>query len=181
MKIQGNQTLDATPERVWKLLVDAEVLKRCTPGCERLELSEEDVYEAVLNVGVGAVTGRYTGRVRLQEMQPPFHLKLVVDGRGTQGFVRGTGVLDLAEAGGGTSVTYVGSVQLGGPIASIGQRVLQSSARMMVGQFFVALKAELAAVKRAERTGRAVVAPKQGIFRNFLRSVWSLVKRIFGR
>lgn len=179
MKIEGNHTLGASREQIWKLLIDPAVMKRCTPGCDKLELIDESTYEAALNIGVGAVKGQYTGRMRLEDLQPPSHLKLIVDGKGTQGFVKGIGILDLSEADGGTMVTYTGDVQLGGPIASVGQRMLQSSAKMMAGQFFTALEAEVAAIKQAAATGQPFVPPKQGLFRNLVRYLWALIKRLF--
>ncbi|MBI3951522.1 MAG: carbon monoxide dehydrogenase subunit G [Acidobacteria bacterium] len=181
MKIQGEHNLNAPREQVWRLLLDPEVLKRCTPGCERLEQIEENTYEAVLNLGVAAVKGRYTGQVRLEEIQPPSHLKMIIEGKGAQGFVKGTGYLDVREVDGGTNVTYNGDVQLGGPIASIAQRMLQSSAKMMAGQFFTAIEAEVAAVQQAEAAGQPVIPPKQGLFRNLFRYLWVLLKRVFAR
>jgi hypothetical protein len=179
MKIQGDHTLRAAREQVWRLLVDPDVLKRCTPGCDKLQLIGENSYEAVLNVGVGAVKGRYAGRLRLEELQPPSHLKLVVEGQGAQGFVNGAGSMDLHQADGETIVAYTGDVQLGGPMASIGQRMLQSSAKMLAGQFFTAIEAEVVAINQAQAMGQPVVPPQHGILRDFLRYLWAMIKKVF--
>jgi hypothetical protein len=181
MRIQGDHNLKATREQIWELLINPDVIKRCTPGCEQLELVVENTYEAVLNLGVGAVKGRYTGRIRLEDLQPPQHLKMVVDGKGTQGFVKGTGHLDLLETDSGTNVAYTGDVQLGGPMASIGQRMLQNSAKLVAGQFFTAIEAEVAAINQAQSTGQPVVPPKQGVLRNLLRYLWAWLKRLWAK
>ena len=179
MKIEGTHRFSAQRETVWQLLTDPAVLKRCTPGCEQLDLTSEHVYAARLNVGVGAVKGQYTGQIKLEEMLPPAHFKMVVEGKGSQGFVKGTGILDLEPDGAETIVKYQGEVQLGGPLASVGQRMLQSSSKMMAGQFFTAIEAEVSAVQKAKETGHPIVPPKQGFFRNLIRYVWSLLKRIW--
>jgi hypothetical protein len=181
MKIEGTHRLAAPRETVWQLLTDPLVLKRCTPGCEQLDLISEHTYAARLNVGIGAVKGQYTGQIRLGEMQPPAHFKMVVEGKGSQGFVKGTGILDLEQDADVTIVKYQGEVQLGGPLAAVGQRMLQSSSKLMAGQFFTAIEAEVAAVQKAKETGHPIAPPKHGFFRNLLRYVWSLMKRIWAR
>ena len=181
MKIQGDHILKTPREQLWSLLVDPGIMKRCTPGCEKLELIEENTYEAVLNLGVGAVKGRYTGRLRLEDLQSPAHLKIVVEGKGAQGFVKGIGYLDLHEGNRTTTVVYSGDVQLGGPIASVGQRMLQGSAKVIAGQFFTALEAEVTAINKAHAMNQPVVAPKQGFFRNLLRYLWALLKQVWAR
>lgn len=179
MKLHGEHRLNASPDQVWQLLVDPDVLKRCTPGCERLEQIEENTYEAALQLGIGAIKGRYTGRIRLEELQPPAHLKMSVDGRGTQGFVKGNGTLELTAVDSMTKIVYSGEVQLGGPLAGIGQRLIQSSATVIAGQFFTALETEVAARRKAAATGVPAVPPSHGIVRTFLRYLWRLIKRLF--
>jgi carbon monoxide dehydrogenase subunit G len=110
-----------------------------------METIGPDQYQAVLTIGIAAVKGRYTGSVTLSEKEPPQHLKMRVEGKGTGGFMQGTGTLELAEDPQGTLITYQGDVQVGGPIASVGQRLLEGAAKMMVGQFFTAVNAQLAA------------------------------------
>jgi hypothetical protein len=179
MKIEGTHRLNAQRETVWQLLTDPAVLKRCTPGGEQLESVGENVYAATLNLGVGSVRGRYTGQIKLEDMQPPTHFKMQVEGKGTQGFVKGTGALELVEDGDGTLVKYQGEVQLGGPLAGIGQRMIQSSSKMMAGQFFTAIDAEVAALQKAEDTGHPFTPPKHGFFRTLLRYFWSLLRRVW--
>ena len=145
MKVSGTSILNAPRERMWQLLNDPAFLKLCLPGCESLEALGPDQYQATLTVGIAAVKGKYTGTVTLSEKEPPQRFTMQVQGKGPGGFMQGTGVLELAEDPQGTQVTYQGDVQVGGPIASVGQRLLEGATKMLVGQFFTAVNKQLAA------------------------------------
>jgi uncharacterized protein len=145
VKVSGNHLLNAPRERVWQSLNDPAFLKTCLPGCESMEATAPDQYQAVLTVGIAAVKGKYTGTVTLSEKEPPQRFTMQVQGKGSGGFMQGTGVLELSEAPHGTQVTYQGDIQVGGPIASVGQRLIDGAANMMVGQFFTAVNAQLTA------------------------------------
>jgi uncharacterized protein len=145
MKVSGTSILNAPRERIWQSLNDPAFLKLCLPGCESMEAIGPDQYQAILTVGIAAVKGKYTGTVTLSEKEPPQRFTMRVEGKGPGGFMQGTGVLELAEDPQGTKVTYQGDVQVGGPIASVGQRLLEGAAKMMVGQFFTAVNKQLAA------------------------------------
>src|ERR1051325_2918611 len=112
MKIEGTQEIRASRERVFQALLDPEVIQRCIPGCEKLERIGENVYAATLRAGVGAIKGQFTGNVRLEDLQPPTHYRMVIDGKGQPGFLKGTGDLDLEEKGGVTVVKYAGDAQV---------------------------------------------------------------------
>src|SRR5438105_12446566 len=122
MKIEGTQELRAPRERVWQALVDPAVLKRCIPGCERLEKTGENAYAATLRAGVGSIKGVFMGNVRLEDLRPPEHYRLVVDGKGQPGFLKGTGDLDLEEQGDATIIKYAVDAQERGTITSVAQR-----------------------------------------------------------
>ena len=142
MKIDGTHEINAPRERVYALLTDPEVLRRCIPGCESLERTESDTYAATMKAGVGMIKGTFKGNVKLEEMRPPVHYRIVVDGKGSPGFVKGTGDFDLEEKDGATLIKYAGEMQVGGTIAGIGQRMIQGAAKMMASRFFTALEAE---------------------------------------
>jgi carbon monoxide dehydrogenase subunit G len=143
MKIEGSQTLNAPRERVWAALTDQEVLRRCIPGCESLEKTAENTYTATLKAGVGPIKGVFKGTVRLEDMRPPEHYRIVVEGKGGPGFVKGLGDLDLEEVDGKTVIKYSGDLQVGGTIAGVGQRMIQATAKMMASQFFSRLENEV--------------------------------------
>ena len=172
MKLEGTHDIQASRERVYQCLTDPEVLQRCIPGCERLEKTEENVFAATLRAGVGSIKGVFTGTVRMEDMRPPEHFRLVVDSKGTPGFVKGSGDLDLTGTGETTTVHYVAEVQVGGTIASVGQRMLEATAKMMASQFFTALEAEA----KARSTDPP---PKHGFFRTALRWFSGWLRRTF--
>ncbi|OLE55328.1 MAG: hypothetical protein AUG51_03655 [Acidobacteria bacterium 13_1_20CM_3_53_8] len=172
MKLTGTQELRASRERVWQALIDPSVLQRCIPGCEKLEQTGENSYAMTLRAGVGSIKGLFKGSVRLEDMRQPEHFRMVVDGKGQPGFLKGTGELDLAENAGVTIIKYAGDVQVGGTIASVGQRMIEGAAKMMLAQFFTALEAE-AQVEAGEPP------PKHGFFRTALRWFSGWLRRIF--
>lgn len=178
MKLEGSYTLKASRQRVWSLLVDPQVLARCMPGCEKIEPSAEpNSYDMTLTIGIGAIKGTYSGKIKLEDMQSPSHYKMIVEGKGSPGFVKGEGELDLTEADGTTTISYRGDIQIGGMLASVGQRMIQSSSKMIVGQFFTAIEAEAKAVASAPASS----PPKHGFFRNLLRAFWKRVKGVFSQ
>ncbi len=129
-------------------LVDPAVLQKCIPGCEHLEKTEENKYSAKLSAGVGPIKGVFTATVSLENIKAPEHYKLVVEGKGQPGFVKGTGELNLTEKEGGTSIQYTGEVNVGGLLASVGQRMIQSAASMLAGKFFTCLESEAKTYKK---------------------------------
>jgi hypothetical protein len=174
MKIEGTHELRAARARVWRALTDPEALRRCMPGCERLEQTGENAYAATLRAGVGTIKGVFNGNIRLEDLRPPAHYRIVVDGKGQPGFLKGAGDLDLEEKDGVTVVKYAGDVQVGGTIAGVGQRMIQGAAKMMAAQFFTALEAEAQA-------GEDDPPPKHGFFRTALRWLSGLLRRILKR
>ncbi len=173
MKVSGTYTFPAPIEKVWKFLIDPERLSKCIPGCDKLETVGENEYTGEINVGIAAVKGLYKGKVKLDDLQPPKHYKILVDGKGKQGFIKGTGTLDLESKGPSETVlTYVGDAQIGGPLASVGQRMVDGAAKTMIGQLFTAMEAELKAAP-----GEVV---RQGIFLNLWRAFLKWVRGLLG-
>jgi len=149
MNIEGTHKVDAPQDRVFAALVDPAVLQRCIPGCEQMEKTGENQYHAKLTVGVGPVKGVFTATVALEDITAPSHYKLVVDGKGQSGFVKGTGTLDLAPDGEGTSIHFTGDVRVGGLLASVGQRLIHAASDMLTGRFFTCLESEAKAYSKA--------------------------------
>ena len=145
MKVEGVQDLPAARERVWIMLMDPAVLARCLPGCEKLEPAGENSYKASLKVGVASIKGGYTGTITLSDLNQPASYKMTLEGKGSPGFVRGVAAVKLEDEGGTTELRYSGEVQVGGLIASIGQRMLQGMATTMLHQFFAAFEKEVRA------------------------------------
>ena len=145
MDIAGSYPFNAPPDRVWKLLMDPGVLSSCIPGCERFEAGGEDRYKVTLTVGLAAITGTYTGTVVLTEKSPHSSYRLLVEGEGRPGFVKGSSAIALRAEGATTIVDVAGTVQTGGPIARLGQRLIGGVAKMMLDRFFTCLQSKLGA------------------------------------
>jgi hypothetical protein len=143
MKIEGSYTFHAPREQVWKVLMDTDSLARAMPGCEGLKPIGDNEYEAVLNVRVGPVTGSYTGTIKLDDLRPPEHYRMKVSGQGNAGFMTGEGTLDLEEMDGDTLLKYQGESQVGGRVANVGQRLINSVATRLISQGLKQLEAEL--------------------------------------
>jgi uncharacterized protein len=173
VKLEGSHQLDAPRERVYQCLINPEVLQRCIPGCERLEKTAENTFAATIKTGVGSIKGVFTGTARLEDLREPEHLRLLVDGKGAPGFLKGAGDLDLETTEDGTKVTYAADVQVGGTIASVGQRMLQGTAKMMATQFFTSLAAEA-------KTEVHDPPPQHGFFRTALRWFSGWIRGLFG-
>ncbi len=139
MKITGSYTIDAPRDQVWAALNDMEVLARIVPGCERLVQTGENEYEGTVKIGIQSIKGSYSGKIRLEEIQPPHHYKLVASGRSSNGVVDGSGSVDLAEQDGKTVLTYGGDAQIGGTLASVGQRLIEGASKQMINQSLKAL------------------------------------------
>jgi carbon monoxide dehydrogenase subunit G len=159
MKIQGEHTFDAPRELVWKALLDPEILARVLPGTERLERVGDEEFRGVMNVQVGPVKGQFQGTLQLSDLVPGegYHMKL--DGNGPAGFMNGEGDIRLADAAAGTTLRYDLDAQVGGRVAGVGQRVVDSSARAVTKQGLEGLGRELQALKAAAAASAPVVAP----------------------
>ena len=143
MKIEGTHEIQHPRAVVYQALIDPHVLQRCIPGCESLEKTAENTYVATMKAGVGSVKGTFKGNVRLEDMQAPTHYRMIVDGKGAPGFVKGTGIFNLEERNGGTAIAYEGEMKVGGVIAGVGQRMIEAAAKMLAHQFFKTLENEI--------------------------------------
>lgn len=140
MKIGGTFNIAASRETVWQHLMSPESLARALPGCEKLEPAPDGSFQAVLKIGIGAIKGTYQGHIVLEDIVPPERYRMKVEGKGAGGVVKGEGLLRLSvDNQGGTAIEYSGEAQVGGVIASVGQRLAQAAARQIVNQFFQAL------------------------------------------
>jgi 2-furoyl-CoA dehydrogenase large subunit len=134
---QGETTVPASPDTVWRLLLDPRELAAMLPGCDGLEVTGDNAYRADVTIGIGPVRGRYEARLRLSDLVAPRSLRIQGEGVGALGAARGDGMVELAAtADGRTLVRYRYEVEIGGKVAAVGARMLQGAARILIGQFF---------------------------------------------
>jgi uncharacterized protein len=128
---------------VWGFLTDANRIAQCLPGCEKLEQTGDGAYDLQLRIGIGAISGVFTGSIHLHDLQPTSVYQMTVNGSGSPGFVKGEGTVQLTLDDTGTLLHYSGDVSAGGAIASLGQRMIGGAARMIIGQFFKCVAGKL--------------------------------------
>ena len=171
MKIEGQfQFAGIPPGAVWNFLTDPDRIAQCLPGCEKLESTGENSYSTTLRAGVGSIKGVFEGKVSLEDVQPPSRFRMIVEGKGQPGFLKGSGEISLEDRDGRTAVVFSGDVQVGGTIAGVGQRMIQGAAKMMATQFFTAIEAEA-------KTELHEPPPKHGFFRTALRWLSGLIRK----
>lgn len=142
MKVAGNYTLNIPQERAYALLQDPVILAKCMPGCEALDRIAENEYAMRMKMVLASVSGLFSGKVKISDPNPPASYRLLVEGSGKIGFMKGEGVLTLSTVDAATNVQFEGDVQVGGTIAAVGQRLLDSTSRMLIKRFFDKLASE---------------------------------------
>lgn len=137
MELKDHRVIAADPDTVWAALLDPEVLRRCIPGCESLNGSPEEGYEAVVVQKVGPVKARFTGRVSLDDIVPGRSLTISGEGKGgPAGFARGSARVAIEPAEGGTALSYEVEAMVGGKLAQLGSRIIDGFARKLADEFF---------------------------------------------
>lgn len=155
MDISGDYVFEAPQKLVWDALQDPNVLGSVMPGGKGFEKTAENQYGGVLEVKVGPVQGTFQGQLTLSNVVPPECYQITVDGKGAPGFVKATGKMRLEARGEQTFMEYSGQAQVGGRIASVGQRLVESAARSIIRQSLEALNAYLKAEVAAQQAAAA--------------------------
>ncbi len=145
MKLAGNYTVPIHRDRAYALMQDPAVLARAMPGCDHMALIAPDEYEMRMKMVISSIQGLFAGKVRIADSNPPEGFRLIVEGSGKVGFMKGEGVLTFTSLYTSTDVHYEGDVQVGGMIAGVGQRLLDTTSRYLIKKFFEKLNAEAAA------------------------------------
>jgi uncharacterized protein len=145
VKIEGSYALPIPPDIAYRKLQDPEVLARSIPGCEGLEKTGEDEYRMTMKMVLAALSGSFEGKVQIADQTPPTSFRLLVEGTGKIGFVKGEGLLKFTGQNSGCDVSYDGDVQVGGTMAAVGQRLIDVTAKMMIKRFFEKIAEEATA------------------------------------
>lgn len=144
VKLAGSHEFDAPKEAVWEALLDPDVLSRILPGCKQLDRAGDNEFKGEISIRVGPVQGSFNGTVNLRDIDPPNSYRMELAGQGRPGYVKGTGALRL-EGDAPTTLHYDGDAQLSGRIASVGQRLVDSTARSLTRQGLQSLENIIAA------------------------------------
>ena len=144
MDISATYVFDAPAEKVWNTLMDPGALAGCVPGCQSLEATGENEYQAVVNVGMGPVRGNFTARVAISDMDLHRSYRLSLSGNSNIGFGSGDSLVTLTEQDGKTTVKVDSQAQAGGTVARVGQRMMESVARGLLDRFFTCLQETVA-------------------------------------
>jgi carbon monoxide dehydrogenase subunit G len=160
MKMNGEEVIAAPRETVWKALNDPQILKQCIPGCESITKHSDTKLEARVIAKVGPVKAGFTGIVNLTDLNPPSSYRISGEGKGgLAGFARGGADVKLEDADGGTKLSYDVDAQVGGKLAMLGSRLIDSTARSMATQFFEKFASVVGAMKA--EAAPATEAPKK--------------------
>lgn len=153
MDLEGSYTFEAPRDLVWQSLLDPAVLAKTLPGCEKLDKIGDNEYEGTIKIKVGPVQGKFKGVVSLSNLNEPDSYSLSVDGKGAPGFMKGSGDVRLEAQGESTVMHYAGTAQVGGRIASVGQRLLDSSAKALTRQSLDSIHQQIKARLQTSTTG----------------------------
>lgn len=144
MEIIGQQIIPASRDAVWKALNDPAVLKQCLPGCESVEQHSPTEFHVAIKTAIGPLRARFQGVLRMAESNPPHSCVMQFEGQGgTVGFGKGTSIVTLRETPEGTELSYEAKAQVGGKLAQVGSRLIDSVAKKMTDDFFKAFRQQL--------------------------------------
>lgn len=144
MDLKGEYRLTAPRDKVWAMLNDPAVLKNCIPGCQSLEMTGDNEMSATVVAKVGPVKATFTGVVRIENAEAPRRYSIVGEGKGgIAGFASGGADVELEEDGEDTVLRYDVNAKVGGKIAQLGGRLVDSTAKKFANQFFDCFAAQV--------------------------------------
>ncbi|QTN21693.1 carbon monoxide dehydrogenase subunit G [Rhizobacter sp. AJA081-3] len=155
MELKGERLIPASVDTTWAALNNPEILKACITGCESLERTGDDAFQAMVAVRVGPVSAKFKGNLKMTDVKAPNSYTINFDGQGgVAGFGKGSADVSLAAEGNSTKLSYVARAQVGGKMAQVGSRLIDAAAGKIAEDFFTAFEAALAPAE-----GAVVAAP----------------------
>lgn len=144
MELKGERLIPAPVDTTWAALNNPEILKACIAGCESLERTGDDAFQALVAVRVGPVSAKFKGNLKMTDVKPPNSYTINFDGQGgVAGFGKGSAEVVLAPEAGGTKLSYIARAQVGGKMAQVGSRLIDAAAGKIAEDFFTAFEAAL--------------------------------------
>jgi uncharacterized protein len=169
MKLTDSREIGAEPKLVWQAILDPEVLKLCIPGCQSLTGSVADGFEAVVKQKVGPVSATFTGLVQLSDIVEGQSLRISGEGKGgVAGFAKGGAQVTLEPVPAGTRLTYEVEANVGGKIAQLGSRIIDSFAKKMADDFFTRFQDAVEPPVDEEDAASIEGTPKKGWFKRLI-------------
>ena len=145
MDMTGSQRIEAPRDAVWAALNDADVLKRCIPGCESIEKLSDTEMNAKVVLKIGPVKASFLGKVTLSDLDPPNGYRITGEGSGgVAGFAKGGATVRLEEDGSATILSYDVKAQIGGKLAQLGGRLIDATSKRLAAEFFTEFGAVVA-------------------------------------
>lgn len=137
MEMTGEQVIPATQDQVWEMLNDPAVLRECIPGCTQLDGSAEEGFTATVKQSIGPVKATFQAEITLSNVNPPESYTISGSGKGgVAGFAKGGADVHLQVVTEGTKLSYAVKAQVGGKLAQLGSRLIESTAKKLASQFF---------------------------------------------
>lgn len=166
MDMTGQQRIAVAQGEVWRALNDPEVIKACVPGCESIEQKSADEYHLTVTASVGPIKAKFKGKMKFSDVNPPDSYSLSFEGQGgAAGFGKGSASVRLSPDGSGTLLEYSANASVGGKLAQIGSRMIDTAARKIADEFFANFNARVAPAameaKDEAAVAGAVKAPAQ--------------------
>ncbi|WP_011579354.1 MULTISPECIES: SRPBCC family protein [Chelativorans] len=152
MIIEGEERISAPVDAVWRALNDPAVLKDCIPGCEALEKKSDTEFSAVVSLKIGPIKARFNGEVELTNLNPPYSYTISGEGKGgVAGFAKGGADVKLKEDGADVTIlSYQAKADVGGKMAQLGGRLIESTSKKLASQFFADFNARVSGTNTAE-------------------------------
>ena len=173
MQITGSQSIAAPRHQVWAALNDPVILKGCLPGCESVERVSPELFRVVVVSAIGPLRAKFNGDLRLTQAQPPVSCVMVFEGQGgAVGFGKGQATVELLDVGSATELRYSAQAQVGGKLAQIGSRLIDSVARKMSDDFFEAFRKLVVPTPSPPITAEADTATPASAKRSSFVPVW---------
>ena len=178
MELKGEYRIPAAREQVWALLNDPAVLRECIPGCESLEGSALEGFAARVTTKLGPVKAMFNGEVKLSNVNAPESYTISGEGKGgVAGFAKGSADVHLTPDGTGTLLSYTVNAQVGGKIAQLGSRLIDSTAKKLADQFFACFAAKAGAGSTVEASEK-VARPPPGTIEEVVQDVEHVAQEV---
>ena len=150
MEMKGEERIKAPRDKVWSALNDPDVLRQCIPGCQSLEKTSDTSFAATVKIKVGPVSATFKGEVKLENINAPVSYTIGGEGKGgIAGFAKGAADVQLKDDGGDTLLSYEVKAQVGGKLAQMGSRLINSTSKKLAGQFFSSFGEVVSGTKEA--------------------------------